>query len=795
MGFESTAENSSSLGSWPLLMVAIAGVVLLVGVAYVVRFLQRSRGAAVTPKKDSADSKDTHQTGPMPAGSTSQTFRAQDTLVALAGLNKAASISYRPTPYRPPWVVTDLPEDVENAVRRIDANHNVYTSYPPHRMLPTVFGHVQETIPLVSTTDAATGEVTVAPFAKGNVKFLLGGFRSEGPVGTEGESEAGWTFYFVDHREKIGCVATVTSREAALQYGHVTDVDVPARARGDREWDGTEQVPDIAAAIAAVRALCPELDGVPVHVWVAVPDTVLVYVRDPIVIADVAFSAEGVASVRNADGFRAQVATWLKDHGRSPRWSLEEVVGFYRGEAPSGVLAEFLTPQNQEGAREWSVPVMRSLGQGLTRTHGAKIVALLDRVIREALAPQVSLPEVEGLAEVVEDRLPSTLIAPNARDEDLMDLAKLAIHLMAFIPSGESMARLHTLAETLENDELAALAGEYFTLRRRRALGVRYDPIEALNFKERCERMGKAPVQVIPLSIEGYDIHQNLLAKLEEMGLTTQRLRVIAGSGEVVSGAYLRPMHGDTEVFVSVMPAPRQAIIAYVAGSAMATFAARISKSFEYTQAKMLADLSVPDPWETLVGHLGTPISEISDLLTRVNARRDTELASITDTGKFRRDTGGIVVEEEVVRVYTEEMLIQDLRLLGRSRIPAVHRAAVYLACLGESARVDPHVETLCRFYEAFPNQYQLQTAIIEALQYASSDAVSLFLQEKEQEERAKTARRPSQTLAILEEANARRRGEARPFIQPTITLPGIKERVTAEDLEPAQKSDSPAAS
>lgn len=727
---------------------------------------------------------------------------------------RRASIAYRAAPYRPPYVLTDMPEDMPDAVKRMDAQHSFYTSMPPQDLVGMVYGHVRDAIPKITPHGAPTeaGAAAGAPdVAAPELCFVLGGLRSEGPVQDDGSSGAGWTFYFVDLAAKLGCVAMVTGKEIALQYGQVLDVDIPygayctvvdnravnSRNAAAKPADAPpytppseKSVPDISAAIAAVRNLVPEISDLALYVWFAAPDTVYVYLRDTIVIADVAIANDGTATVRNAEGFRNSVAEYLGRSSTSPRWSLDEVLAFYEGGPVDGALAEYFSVAKvREAALVFENDEMRGLGRGLIRYHGVGIIELLDKLVHAGDGETVVSEDEEDVAS--EMTLDPSLNA--ADDEETATLrrrgpttgerrvAELAIRLLAYTPSGSAIARLHTLAETLISDELSALAADFFALRRRRVLGVRYDPIEVMDFRERSLKMGKGPVQVVPLVMNGYDIRNNLLEKLKDTGLTAHRVRAISGAGGVMTAVYLRPGLGDVEVLISIIPAPRQALVAYVAGSAAAAFAGRLAKHFGYSEDQIRADLEISPLWGELTQILGQPIAGHRDLLLRVNPRREVEVAR-TDTGRIRLDGDRITAEHPIVDIYTEDVLIQDLRILARPRVPALHRAAVYLACLGRADLVNPVSLLLRRLYDAMPGQVQLRSAIVEALEYASGDDVSAFLQRKLDDERARGERGDHSLIALLDDVIGNRAGNRHPIIQPSLTLPGVKERAPVDD-------------
>lgn len=764
-------------------------------------------------------------------------MRTSETLSALPSATNVLSIDYRPSPFRPPWVVTDLPEDLEDAVTRLDVSDRYYHRQTPRQLLPVVVGFVNQYVPRISTTDPQTGEVSSVPFGEGALNFVLGGFRSEGPVYDDGTSQAGWTFYFVDRVAKLGCVVTVTAKEIELQYGHVVDVDVPyeslpdANARRNAEaelasasqisgsmtgaiqtlsegassdplpsnatgetFTSAERIPDIARAIVAVRESDEAAKNKSLQIWVALPDTVLVYLRDPIVIADVDCSDPEAVKIRNLTGFKRLLGEWEERHVPLQRWTLNEVMSFYRGEQTLGSFAEYLSgPSIAERAQSWEIEVMRHIGIGLMRQHGVQVISSLESIIWSGVTSAQEEPVITGIEGTTHSNaiLDAQILPNDLSPSEALEAAAVAIRLLAFIPSGESMARLHTLIDTLPNEELRDLAADYFSQRRRRALGVRFDPIEVMNFKERCERMGKTVEHIVPIAIKGYDVRDNLLKVFEKFGIPPQRVRVIAGKGNMITAAYLRTEHADTEALISIIPSPRQAIIGYFTGSAAATFAKRISHENSYSDQDLRDDLTLSDPWPELVKRLNHPLDEVTEFRVPGAEARDTDGFRSSDTGKFRVDSDASASGPAPIEIYTEERLIQDLRIIARRKIPALHRACVYLALLAEPARVD-EVERLLRWlYRAFPNQHQFRSAIVEALEYASSEEVTLFLENRLAEEQGTKSSRNAETIAIMREVIARRRHEARPFVQPSITLPGIRERVRPSDTDSTQSVES----
>lgn len=386
-------------------------------------------------------------------------------------------------------------------------------------------------------------------------KFELNAYRSEGPVAENGTCAHGWTFYFVDGRIGLGCVATASEREISLQYHTAATFHKPAR----------EGFVNPGEAVRVVRSEIEELGDEPLYVRINLPDDVLVYVRDPIAIADVDLVSE---TVRNAKAFRQVLDARIDAKRDVERWPVEALWAWYQTDEAGGGLARALSAEAELGEklRRFESDVMRRAGRAMIAAQGADVVGMLDERIRSALN--------------------------DGRQED----ARLAIRLLAWTPTGLATARLHTLVNTIEEPALRTLAEEFFTSRRRRQLGVRPDPVEPLNFAEIRMAMGK--MQHVPVPLKStYDPESELIKPLAEIGLKQTRARALAGNANLVLTAYLRPDRGDTEALLTSTPVPVPCHMLHLIGSASETFAQRVEQAgLCYTDEDLNHDLSSGSP-------------------------------------------------------------------------------------------------------------------------------------------------------------------------------------------------------
>lgn len=621
------------------------------------------------------------------------------------------NIICKPQPYKPPAIQAPDGEDPWASDALVTVLEDIYCKKRPDEIVPRILKDV----------------ISRAP-AKSDNRFKLSAFRSEGPVAADGSCSAGWTFYFVREDERLGCIAIVTGRELSLQFGSTTDVEIPF-SLGDVDATvdlGKDEVPNIPAAMEAVLSVVPTASELPLYVRASLPDSVFIHTRDPLVIADVGIVGEKYI-LRNAEGFQEQLIAKEERRQGMERWSVEELLAWFRTrELTSAHLQIVMDREGSELALLSGDKILfRRIGRGLHTAHSPATVRILEEAIQSALR------------------------------EDEVEEARFLIRCMAFVPNATAIARLHTLSNTLD-ERVRPVATKLFAARRKGNLGVRFDPLQELNFKELRAAMGRPQLVTIALRSKSYDIRDSLLKALGELRLQTKRIRVITSRrtpkkedvGQLnvtlrkgqITGAYLRAREGgDCEGLLTVVPTPVPAYVLHLAGSAAEVFAQRI------------------------------------------------------------RNNG---------LEYTREMLMADLQHRERQQLPALHRAVTYLK-MWDPENPPPEVaSSLIDAYRSYPRAWQLRQSIIEALEYAPrvehvegdyeaelreeqiAEEVDQFLKEELDYLRNPVTKMEIRTRDLLSGILARRRGEGTSIVQSVISMTGSVE-VLPEDDEAIDK-DAP---
>lgn len=626
-------------------------------------------------------------TQPVHTGTTSVSLSGSTGSSESIGPSKPFKLECQPQAYAPTLIVRPADEDGFATEALVTVLEDLYTRKSPREIVPRVLKDVVNRSPM-----------------KSEARFKLSAFRSEGPVTVEGVCAAGWTFYFVREDDRLGCVATVTDREVSLQYGSTTDVEIPYID------DGVDAVPDVAGAVRAVCASSPECAQWDLYVRATLPDAVFVYVRDPVVIADVAVGAEAV-SIRNLESFQKRVAHYEERRLAFDRWSVDDVLHWFRdGTTSNDTLRGFLSADGAKvGIAHGDKVVFRRLGRGLYAEHGALALRELEVALSQALKAD-ALPE-----------------------------ATFVVQLIAYIPSGAATARLHNLSNTTD-DRLRKLCSQLFQNRRKRELGVRPDPIEAMNYKELREAMGKDTLRTVALQAKGYNVRKAILERLGSIRLMTTRVRVVTGGRSqrkdanaptvlengLITGAYLRVPAGDTEAFLCVMPAPVPAYVLHIAGSAADTFKERI---------------------------------------------------------------------ERLGLLYTEAMLLQDLASFDRLHLPAFHRAVVYLSMWDPENPPPDRSATLIEAYKEHTKVWQLRIAIVEAFEHAPkmgdsvdtdgiASTVDAFLRQESDRLEGATTEQDVRLRSVVARVLVQRGVDRVSMSQSVISMPGAHEALRAVDLQ-----------
>lgn len=629
--------------------------------------------------------------------------------------NQSFHIVCKPQPYKAPLIERPPGDDPYASEALVTVLEDIYSKKTPEEIVPRILKDIVGRAPV-----------------KSDSRFKLSAFRSEGPVSPEGTCIAGWTFFFVREDERLGCIAIVTGRELSLQFGSTTDVEIPyvavdVEATADLSKD---EIPDIAAAMAAVHAGVPASSQLPLYVRASLPDAMYVYTRDPLAIADVGIVGNKYV-LRNTEGFQQVLAAYEEQRRAPESWTVDDLLGWERtGETTQPLLSMVMNRDGAELAlRSGDKVLYRRIARGLHMAHGAMTVRILEDAIQNSLR------------------------------EDQVDEAKLLIRCLGFVPNATAIARLHTLSNTLD-ERVRSVATRMVVARRERSLGVRFDPLDELNFKELREAMGRPQVLTIALVSKSYDIRDSLLKTLADLRLQTKRIRVITSRrtpkkqdvGQfnivlrkgLITAAYLRAAEGgDCEALLCVVPTPVPAYILHLAGSAAEVFGQRIR-------------------------------------------RQDLE--------------------------YTRDMLMEDLNQRERQQLPALHRAVTYLKMWDPSHAPPEIAALLIDAYRSYPRAWQLRQSIIEALEHVPnaelaeddvdgalraeqiSEEVDNFLTEELDLLRHPVTANEHRMKELLEDTLARRRGEGFASAQSVISMTGTHEVLPDPDEDDAPTDEAPAA-
>ncbi len=312
--------------------------------------------------------------------------------------------------------------------------------------------------------------------------FKLTAMRSEGPIFEDGRCLAGWSFYFVDGRMGLGCVATTTESEVLLQY-HTTP-----------SYFEPEPGPwlDPAEARRLVLEAFPELTDRDLFYHQAFPSQVSVFIWNPLFILDVDTKRK---TIRNLSTMRQRI-----DEGLTPeneRFALNDVLAWLHGETLESVGAHFEAALEgkrfKEGIRTLDEQVLRRVGRAITEAEGPGVVGRLEREIRAA-----------------------------QNTEDQVALTRL----LAYVPSGLAVVALQRLSTSsiLAKSDAEAL----FKARASQHTSVASSPFERFTYEEVRAAMGKT--QLVPVALRStYDPDNDLLEPLREVGLNVTRRRRLSG--------------------------------------------------------------------------------------------------------------------------------------------------------------------------------------------------------------------------------------------------------------------------
>ncbi len=424
--------------------------------------------------------------------------------------------------------------------------------------LPVVEGALDE-LPVAAVQDRVERVMNARlPPSQAPPRLELVGFRSEGPLLPGGTSPFGWTFYFVDGRQGLACVATATRFEVTLWFHTAPTWHEPA----------SREPIDPAALLEHVRARVPRWEGVELRIRANPPDDVYLYRVDPLCIADID-PVRG--TVRNRE--------WLDTHcesdaARGPAATIEEVLAWFRGEdvGDSSGIHALETAGQSDLLRTLQPSALRVAAAALQRTYGADTCAQIHAAVLRA--------------------------------EDVEQRREL-LHLLAHVPSGLAAPSLQRVALTHEDSATRGIADDLFRRRRRGELGVAPDPIDELAFEQIRHAMGRDGLEIVALR-STYDLDADVVLPLQTLGFRVTRRRLLAGEARLPLAVTLRaPSDDSVEAVITSTPLPVPCHVLHIIGPNSGAWRQKVERAdLAYGRSAMLADLASGAPYRVHVAAL-----------------------------------------------------------------------------------------------------------------------------------------------------------------------------------------------
>ncbi len=432
------------------------------------------------------------------------------------------------------------PPDSEIALQVRD-----YDSYNRVQVLPGVLEKLTVSEVFERVHQEACGR---APKVPGDLDLRLVSYHSEGPLGPDGRSPYGWTFYLVDGASGLGCRATTTRSEIALHFHTAATYSHAVAA----DWMDIEDV------LKWVEIALPEWAEEDVRIRVNLPEDYLAYAPSPLRIADIDIDEQVVLNEQHL------VAASESKDGRE-RFSLDEILAFGRGEAPeTGDLHNALQDDEfADGLRTFAPSAMERAAVGLERWHGVE--------------------------------LPNLLIAEIADTEELLERNEL-VHILARCPGGLAPVALHRLGVESEDPELTKLCHTLHQDRRHGVIDVSAHPLDPLSFLDVRRQMGRGDFRVVPLK-PSYNPEEDFWPTLEELGFRVLRRRLLSGGANLLVGAQLQSEDKLTELILTSTPLPVPCHILHIVGNQALELERALNRTdIVYPQTKIIADIHSEHP-------------------------------------------------------------------------------------------------------------------------------------------------------------------------------------------------------
>lgn len=467
--------------------------------------------------------------------------------VAVAGLRESSAalvphtVPQLPVPLGPPPLAIRLLQVACDQAIRVPAIEGVLTRLVFSELLERVRTELRERCPRTPHEP----------------RFHLTWWSSEGPLTEEGACAHGWTFRFADHRLGLGCLVLVTRQEMQLIYHSMATSWL---AEGEPSSDPLQ-------ALQLAYRLAPALEGrslricgaPPSEVWVLDHTTRRLVELDPA--QEILRNPSVLEGIEEAQGRRAI--------------ALDDVLAFLRGEDPPPTTspaasrarevfaATLLDADYLSDLRTFRDGALKSTSRRLMRYHGPAFGEEL-------------LSRVESCGEPAE-RIALT-------------------HLVGWLPTPLALAWLQRLAVSTSDPDVKVLAETLGRKRRPFWLEERHELFFGHELLVSRRRMGKSQHRVVPLK-SVYDLEEGLLQPLVRTGLRVTRRRYLSGTAELVLGAGLRSVRGDTEAILVSMPVPLPCHVLHLVGSGADTFAQRIEREeLVYTDEEIEKDALSRNP-------------------------------------------------------------------------------------------------------------------------------------------------------------------------------------------------------
>ncbi|MFT5992800.1 MAG: hypothetical protein ACI82G_001799 [Bradymonadia bacterium] len=559
---------------WLLAWLAVAGLIgMVVGRLLLAVQRQSQAGGRDGSRAPTTEALDVVESTEATAAETAPPKKRPSGL--LSGLHSSSSLKTM----RVNAITSKLaPPELELHVLVDDVSHVVRVA--------VVAGVLGKLTPLELKQRAEVEAIAKAPKSAKGLRFVMVSYGSEGPVERSGACVLGWTFRFVDGRLGLQCDVTTSGDGFTLCYDSTSTFIEPGPGEA---W--VEPGPLMDAARAAIDSWV----GTPLWLRVEVPNEALVYTPDPLSIADV---DADTLRVRNLEGLRERLHESVVG---GERFSLEQVVGWWRGGEADGELATVLSSGRFAAELRAMAPAaVARVAAGILRQEGPASAA----AIREHILA-----------------------------EDLPELQREWLALLAALPSGLAIVELQALHGALEDSALRGESERLIASRRAGELGVNSGgPLGQLDLLELREAMGRGDIETIAMR-STYDADADLIAPIVKRDVRVHQVRRLSGDANLLVSAHFVSTTADRDLVLSSTPLPVPCQLLHIVGEDAARAAARYRASpLAYTAPEILQDISsgsVPKVHRAAlyIAALGMPVPGLLEKVQRLLHRRGLDAA------------------------------------------------------------------------------------------------------------------------------------------------------------------------